>query len=629
MTSLIGEFLLYARGLDRIGLSSLGFDFVGRNGGSLERYVRSNLSLGLPRVDLPGGTPAYQRIVMGDTKGGQLFRHFIVAPYFRDGSGGWSEWYAANMNGRDHRGAKVEKLQLPQWFEILHARYPDKGYDYFLAQMRRPGEKVYVPTLFWGLSPIEAEKVRPPAAPSYVADQRGFAFLRFDETPAYWESPAPAVALQLAQFYVHYTNDCFSILNYQQFNRPIYDNRAISAGYNGGPWDMSVRGHCGVVVDEEMAQPIGQVATRRNFAPTVKFVSARGLAVVPLTGRGEARSSDQPREVVPTVYSDTDLSRSLFLTGEYLFDVYHLRDLGGKPRDYHWLVHAPGSLVEEPDRKWEPSDVLQNTLFATRYQGPLNATPQQRRYRLATEGSAGPPWVTISNARRLAPTDGALSLCLLQTYRGQNMAASRLGPEWYERKVGVRMSMLPAPATTAWAFDTPERYTPGAPRNEDNKGQQAIGAEWGGVSLAIHRKAAGTVFAALHEPFEHGKVPATVFRRVEQTEAGLAAAATGEGFDDRLLLQFDTRDEQAVRRIPHLEDDPAIQPLALGDDNESFIFKGHGHIRVTRDAVVVTGPVAAIKLRVTGSPRLLVNGKQVAAESASGVLRWSAPSMDR
>lgn len=627
MTSIIGELLLYARGLDRIGLASLGYDFVGKNGASLERYVGSYMSVGYPRVEVPGGTDAYMRIAMGDARGGQLLRHFTVEPWLADGTGGATEWYAANMNGRDHRGAKVVKLQTPQWFEILHARYPDKGYDYFLARMHRPGEQTYYPTLFWGVGPLGLEQARAPAAPSYVAQQRGFAFLRFDESPAYWESPAPAVALQFAQFYVHYTSDCFSLLGYQQFNRPIYANRAISAGYNGGSWDMSVRGHCGVVVDSQQAQPIGQVPARRDFARAVKFVSARGLPIVPLTGVGEARSSDQPKEVVSTVYSNTDLSRSLFLTGEYLFDAYQLTDTAGKPRDYWWLVHAPGSLVADPARQWEASDDLQKTLFATQWQGKLDVPPEERKYRLAKEGSEGPPEVPITGARKLPVTDGPVAIVTLQTYHGKDIAGSRFGAEWYNRKVGVRVSMLPAPGTTAWTFDTPQAYAPGSPRTTDDKGRRALGAEWGGVSIVIHRRANATVFAALHEPFENGTPNTTTFRRIEQTDAGLAAAisgatAKGAAFDDRVLLQFDRREAEAVKRIPELEKDPLARPLTLGDDRESFTFLGHGFVRISPSLVEVTGGVNAVKVRVAGAPKLIVNGQEQRAAAADGVLTW-------
>ncbi len=631
MSSLMGELLLYARGLDRVGLTELGFGFKGKNGATLERYAGSYIDLGYPETLMPGATPGIQRISMGDTRGGQLLRHFLVEPYFPDGSGGWNEWYSANMNGRDHRGAKVVMLQTPQWFEILAARFPKEEYKFFLACMHKPGENFYYPTLFWGLDPISVKDGKPPEVRSYVADQRGFALLRANETPEYWTSPAPAVAMQLAQFYVHYTNDCFSLLGYQQFNRPIYSNRSISAGYNGGPWDMTNRGECGVVVDQEMVQPIGQTPNRRDFSADVKFVSTRGIPIVPLTGKNEARSSDQPKEAVSRIYSNIDASRSLFLTDRYLFDVFFLRDEQAKPRDFYWLVHAPGSLVEEAGQKWTPSDELQNTLFATQWQGNLDAlSPEARRYRLATEGSQGPPWVTISGARQLAVTDGAISVDMLQTYHGADVSKSRFGAEWYARKIGVRVSMLAETGTTAWAFDTPEGYTPGSPRSAANKDERASGAEWGGVSIAVHRHGARTVFAALHEPYENGRANETAFRSIQRTDAGLAVAITGKcadgtAFDDRALLQFDDRDEAVVKLNPELEKDPAAKPMTLEDGQESFTFVGHGFVRITPTEVRISGPVTAIRLRVGESQRrLVVNEKEVAGTQDGNVLVWGS-----
>ncbi len=631
ITSIIGEFLIYARGLDRLGLAELGYDYTGPTGGSLEKYVRSLLTLGYPRTDITSGTPAYSRLAMGDSRGGNLLGHLNVFPYWSDNTGGNAYWYAANMNGRDHRGTKIDKLQIPQWFELLQARYPKghAGYDYFLAQMRKPGADAYYPTLFWGLSPIPAKSVVAPPAPSYVAPERGFALLRSDESPAYWESPAPAVAQQFAQFYVHYTNDCFSLLGYQQFNRPIYYNRAISAGYNGGAWDMTVRGHCGVVVDDEMAQPIGVVPVRSNFAGPIKFVSARGIPIVPLTGQNEARSSDQPKEPVTSVYSNMDLARALFLAPEYLFDVYTLTDTAKTARDFYWLVHAPGSALPEPGQSWQPSDDLQKTLFATQYQQPVadrsTLIPAQRNYHLTTEGTQGPPWVLIENGQKYQVGANPLSITTLQDYHGADVTTARFGAAWYERKVGVRVSMLPEPGTTAYTFNTPERYAPGAPRNEDDKNKRVLGAEWGGVSIAVHRRAPATAFAALHEPYEQGTPNQTQFRRVQQTASGIAVAvvgktAAGKQYNDRLLLQFDLRPDVEVKKTPQLELDTTLSPLTLADADESFTFSGHAMVRSTDTQIIVTGNLQAMKLKVTGNPILLLNGKTANTKISAGVL---------
>jgi hypothetical protein len=627
MTSIIGEFLIYARGLDRIGMGAYGFDFKGENGGTLRGYIGSLIELGYPRTELAGRLPLYPRISMGDARGGALFRHANVPERAADGSGGWQEFYAANMNGRDHTGRKIEKLQTPQWFEILAARYPDpaSAERYLLAQMRRPDQDRYYPTLFWGLDPIDPKTVQPPPAPSWVAPERGFAFLRAEESPAYWTSPAPAVALQFAQMYVHNTSDVFSLLGYHAFNRPIYVNRAISAGYNGGPWDFHVRGHAGVVVDTQQAQPIGIIASRHAFHPAVKFVSARGVAVKPLTGKEEARPTDQPREPVTEVYSDIDLSRSLFLTREYLLDIYDVRDKRGADRDFTWLVHAPGSATGQDTADWTATDELQELLFRTPWQNPVPAdqrTREQRLYDAPVSGSEGPDWVTIQNTRKFAAANKPFALSLLQDYHGADPAAAALGAEWYGRKVGVRVSMLGAPGTTVYTFDTPTRYTAGAPRSADSKDSRVLEPEHGGVSLAVRRRGPATTFVALHEPFENGRPAPVALREIAQTPEAIAVAVTGPAVNDRALLQFDRRPEDAVRQHPELETAPGPTPVTLAGDDESFTFTGHAFVRVTPERVEASGLLQAARIRVQGTPKFFLKGKETPAKISAGFLTF-------
>jgi len=67
------------------------------------------------------------------------------------------------------------------------------------------------------VEPIDLKRVMPAPAPSYLARERGFAFLRAEESSTYWESPAPAVAFQLATYYVHYAHDCFALLGFYAY----------------------------------------------------------------------------------------------------------------------------------------------------------------------------------------------------------------------------------------------------------------------------------------------------------------------------------------------------------------------------------------------------------------------------
>lgn len=207
--------------------------------------------------------------------------------------------------------------------------------DTNLAQRRPPGEALYLPTLYFGLEPLDPGKVEPPAAPSIVTRERGFALLRADESPAYWESGAPAVALQFAMYYVHYVHDCFAILNFNALNRPIYERmRSVQKGYaDGDPWRDHVRGKAsGVIVDGLQPKPVdsGEKGTanervRDHLAPVTKFVAVHASGV----------------------YPEVEQERALVLTREHLFALFWLRS--ERPRDYEWHVMSAGTLPASAD----------------------------------------------------------------------------------------------------------------------------------------------------------------------------------------------------------------------------------------------------------------------------------------
>jgi len=208
-------------------------------------------------------------------------------------------------------------MQVPFWFEIGHARWPSIGFDYFLAQMRAPAENKYYPSLYFGLDPVNPAKVEAPPAPSAVWSERGLVMLRADESPAYWESPYPAVTMRLATNYAHNVFDCFALTGFYAFNRPVYLNRQVTPGY-AESWSRSIQSHCGVTVDGAEPKFTDATAVRKAFSEEAKFIAAR--------------SHD--------VYPDVDLTRVLVLTGEYLLDVTRL--VSEQEHEYSWFLHALG-----------------------------------------------------------------------------------------------------------------------------------------------------------------------------------------------------------------------------------------------------------------------------------------------
>ncbi len=610
MAPMIGQMLLFCRGLDHLGLDELGYGYVADNGASMRRYIESYVWLTYPATKIPGGLPRFERVTMGDARGGEfgVFHHANVpghVPGQPVDTSAKNYFLAHNMTGRDHRGTKTGKLQTPMFFEMMAARYPDGPFRYFLAQMRLPGKDKYIPSPFWGLEPIDPDDVTPPPAPSALWPQRGFALLRAENSPKYWTSPAPAVAVQLAKLYVHYTADCFSLLGFHAFNRPIYLNRTISAGYNGGPWDFSVRGHCGVVVDHEQAQPIGTVPTRTDFTDLVQFVAARGKlapGAEGYKGRGEVRSSDQPREPFTDIYSNADLARALMLTREYLFDVYWVADKDGKDRDFWWLVHAPGVL--ETASGWRDSTKLQQTLMNVK-PIPSGVQPRSRTWQRADDPADS--WIQIDGEKRKDLNDSPVDLTVVQRCILDDPAEAKLPKAWYDRQIGVRLRLLGQAGTTAYVFDTPHEYRKGTHRGprEDRPRSRP---ETGGVSVTIARRAPETLFVALHEPIEHATSRIETFRRIGQTDDAVAVAVQGRDVDDRLLVRIGDHHDKAI---------------TLAGQGESFTFTGHAFVRIAGGQVLVRGNVSALTVQAPAGAKLQINGQAVPARHVDGKLTWS------
>ncbi len=605
--SMIGEMLLFCRGLERLGLDDIGYGYTGTGGATMRNYVASILDVGYPRVSLGSALFHYPKVTMGDGPGcaktlrpdkdtplgtppntgvTYMLLHSFVTGHFRDGRGGNAFWNAANMNGRDHRNIKVPKMMEPLWFEIAHARWPDAGFDYVLAQMREPGDDRYLPTLYWGLEPIDPAAVTPPPAPSYVAPERGFAMLRAEEGPAYWEGEAPAVALNLGVYYVHFVRDYFSLLGFYAFNRPIYQNRGISQGYaTGDPWTGWGMGKCTVLVDRRLmtSNAIGQVQPRFHRGPLAKFVAARTDKRWPVGGVNETH--DTGREAVnpsgiQNPETPVDESRALVLTREYLLDVARLQSPG--PHVYDWQVHTLGSLRPGGD-PWTPTTELDGLKLYPRTSDRLS-----RRH-------------DLHDVRRLDPGQGAWTVRCLQTCQGLDPEDSVLGPDWYAKRVGVRVTMLGGPETTVFAGKTPTHQEPDG----------WVEPEMGGVSIIARRKAKATTFAAVHEPFKDDAPAIDTVDALRSDLGVVAVALKGKGaspVDDRVLVATG---------------DAAAAPQTVEAGGERFTFTGYGFVRVGPKQVAVEGNVAALAVKVAGTPMLTVNGKPAEAAVRDGLLTWA------
>jgi hypothetical protein len=575
--SMVFELLLWCRGLDRLGMGELGYDFTGPNGATMRNYLLSPFWMGYPILDLDTPRPAYPMVTMGDAKGNAYGsgQHMIVSgsaanadPNRRSNR----EFSAAHMNG----GLKLDSVY---WWELAREKWPDDPhFGYFLAQMRAVNEERYLPTLLFDIAPIAPARVTPPPAPSALYPQRGVLILRADESPAYWTSPAPAAAMRLASHYVHRVCDSFALLGLHAFNRTLYANTSAAQGYAGGDelYSASIFGHSAVIVDDALPHTVdempplagsneglykqgkdeilpGHVQTRTHFGLHAKFASGRAT----------------------NVYPEVAMTRALVLTRQYLFDAVSLQS--PRPRRYLWQVQAIGLACPAEPGLWSPSEWLYHN----------HPSLQREVSRIAGDR----PW----------------GVTFWQETGGVEPREGVVGPQWYERRPGVRLSMLGDSDTIACHGLLPliKQMSNDQPRDRIVHGRTEPGSS---VAAALRYNRRNTCFAALHEP--HDGVPRdTAFSRIEERPDAIGVRIRNAQADDRILLGFRPGGEASIE-----------------GQSESFRFKDYAFVRVASDAVAVEGDCTGLRVRIPpgATPALLLNGRRADAAVADGHLVYGA-----
>jgi hypothetical protein len=445
---------------------------------------------------------------------------------------------------------------MRRWLEYLHARWPDAGYDYFLAGWRAPGEDRYWFSIQYGLPPLEPAKVKAPPAPSGIYPGRGIVMLRAEEGPAYWESPAPAAGMRLANPYAHHVQDSFALMGFFAFNRPIFINPGRTTdrycGVDPG-FSNSIRSHSAVMVDgQDPRQLLDGVSTRHDFNPNVKYAAARAKGI----------------------YAGVDQTRALMLTREYLLDASRL--VSRRTRDYLWQVHTFGHTCPDNPGDWTPSHDLYDRL------------PD-----LGMEESCA--------------SDGAWAVTAVQATCGAHPRFSGLGPRWFEKRVGVRVTMLGESGTRAYTGWTPVLTQAGFPAARD---RFAYGEEEPArVAIVATRKAAATTFLAVHEPFEGVSRIRGIRRLAEDGEGAFVVRIAGDTFTDYLMLRFG---------------DAASEPIILKWEQGAARFAGYGYVRAAGDRVDIWGDVSGLLLPLVANPaRWFLGGKEIPRpEPVNGRVAW-------
>jgi hypothetical protein len=699
---MVGAMWLWCRGVERLGMNEMGFGYTGKGGGTMRRLLEGYFLAADPQIDIPGGAPFVgrsaitlgQRLRQADffdlpgalstgslaaASGGirgrvlftlpklshprDVFRAPLVLGRLPDGAGDWPPllpfrnelFYSYDKKPRDLVGLpQIEYnpgvdpmslgIQLPLVFELAHQRWPDAGFDYFLCRMRPSQDGVYRPSLFWGLDPIAASDTRPPAVKSTVFPGLGMTLLRAEEGRAFWQSPAPAAVLRLTDAAGEETaGSALSLHSLHAFNRPIY--RYVKPPRGVPPLGRSGKSHNTVVVDNADRPGVGKGSLRQRFDSAVKFVSVRSepppqvkrpAPKQPINGLAVLEAPPPPNTL--PIAAGVEMERCLALTREYLFDVYRLAS--GEEHTYDWIVHALGSAQPERQEDWKPSESLDATLAAV----------QEQFVGQFADRFAYPMKYNFGQQRQLDAPAAGWSLSAVQTCTGADPAQTILGPEWYDRKVGVRITMLGEPGTqTFFAREVlPRRLTAqeesqlrdirfprrlrgrdgrydqgdyerteipilppaGAKKEEPEEAKPGIQQfkpvgevaeklpETGGVAIIAQRRAANTLFVALHEPFEKLEWKIDQFRRIQQTADAVAVAVRGRqpsAVDDRVMVRMGRQAEE---------------PVTLGDGAEEFTFKSFAYVRIGADEVLVSGGIEAMKIKIRGTPKLLVNGQE-------------------
>lgn len=442
-----------------------------------------------------------------------------------------------------------ERQNLYPIVEIAYHAWKDPRYAYLLALNPRRDERLgwfeYLPVSLL-LGETLPPETPPAAMPSAVYPQTGIALLRSDESPGYWTSAGLVAVQQMGRNYGHDHRDKFEImlwgrgrLLYPDWNAQQYEPMEFG-------WTRNAWAHNTLVVDESNPKG-GRSTERHDFNADAKFLAIAS------------------REIYP----DVAQTRALLLTGEYLLDLFWADS--PRERTYDWFVHALGRLSLPEPNAFQPSQDLLR---------PYHWVDRERKWE----------------------TDRTWSADFVQQAGGVLRGMGQYSDEWFDAKVGVRMTMLGEPGTAAYAGEGPFNPVPNLREHGNPEGT---------IPLAMaRRKARTTCFAALHEPFD--KRPSLVIRRVDQRPAAIGVCVAGADFTDHACVSRS-----------------AEQPVTLtdaADAYQSFSFGDYGYLRVKQGKVIARGAwrsfrVAAPEAAPSGA--LVLNGREAPYRKQGGYVLFN------
>ena len=364
--------------------------------------------------------------------------------------------------------------------EIAYKRYRDPAYAWLLRLNENRDSNVTYGRAVWGYLALThgeplPENPTPPPAPSGVYLSQGFAFLRANESPAYWTSGALAALVMLGKPVGHGHNDFYSLVLHGKGRLLYPDLNVIQYEPTHLRWTHEGICHSTLLVDQQSPEG-GPFTTRQDFGRDLKLFAIQGSA-----------------------FKGVDQSRTLLLTQEYLADVFHAADRDGHVHVFEWVLHGLGRLFPGNPAAYRPTQALVPFYW----------------------------WVDNERGRDV---DGPWRMDWIQSSAGVTRGL-QFGKDWFEASVGVRMTMLGAKGTRVFCGDGPITDGPPYHRIEGNP-------EGSSPVAVARRRAPSVTFAAVHEPYEGQPVIQQV-RRFAETDRAVALVVRTMKFTDYLMVAFD------------------------------------------------------------------------------------------
>ncbi len=294
--------------------------------------------------------------------------------------------------------------------EIAWKRYREPGYAWLVSLNRKrdpyigsAGQGYNRP--IWGFAALthgEAlpDQLTPPPAPGGLYPSQGFAMLRSEESPAYWNTGAMAAVLRLGALTGHGHKDYFHLILHGKGRLLYPDLNVIQYEPTYLNWTHEGIAHNTLLVDQRSPSP-GPFTTRQDFTPEAKFFAVRGSA-----------------------FADVVQTRALLMTPEYLADVFRADARSGEEHTFDWVLHGLGRLHPGNPATYRPTETLLPHYW----------------------------WVDNERGRF---TDATWQADWVQKSAGVTAGLQPFGDEWFTQTIGVRLTMLGAKDTQIYHGDAP------------------------------------------------------------------------------------------------------------------------------------------------------------------------------